>query len=166
MKLLCYVGPGDRSLLRRLDLDPPKMGQACAQPAGGSALPGVWWWRACALAAILPQFAIGARETSAAAARREFALFPRQIGAVAGRGHADRAVGTGRAQRHRPSQRELRPRATTVVNVWSAYYDSQYSGNAAHSPLVCIPGGGWRVEDGGTVAIPMAGGAKLSTPAD
>jgi EpsI family protein len=33
-----------------------------------------------------------------------------------------------------------------LVNVWSAYYQSQFSGNAAHSPLVCIPGGGWQIE--------------------
>ena len=52
-------------------------------------------------------------------------------------------------------------RGSDVVNVWSAYYDSQYSGNAAHSPLVCIPGGGWQVEDGGIVAIPTAGGGNL-----
>ena len=48
-----------------------------------------------------------------------------------------------------------------IVNVWSAYYESQYSGNAAHSPLVCIPGGGWVVQDGGVTEIQVAGGPGL-----
>ena len=34
MKLLCYVGPGDRSLLRRLDLDPPTTGGAASPNLG------------------------------------------------------------------------------------------------------------------------------------
>jgi len=54
-------------------------------------------------------------------------------------------------------------RGAEVVNVWSAYYDSQYSGNAAHSPLVCIPGGGWQVEDGGIAEIPLAGGSLTAS---
>ncbi len=29
------------------------------------------------------------------------------------------------------------------VNVWIAYYDSQRSGEATHSPRSCLPGGGW-----------------------
>lgn len=32
-----------------------------------------------------------------------------------------------------------------LVNFYSAYYDSQKKGAAAHSPRSCIPGGGWRI---------------------
>ena len=32
-----------------------------------------------------------------------------------------------------------------AVNFYIAYYDSQRSGESAHSPRSCIPGGGWRI---------------------
>lgn len=34
-----------------------------------------------------------------------------------------------------------------VVNFYSAYYASQKSGQSAHSPRSCIPGGGWEITD-------------------
>ncbi len=34
-----------------------------------------------------------------------------------------------------------------VVNFYTAYYASQRSGEAAHSPRSCIPGGGWEISD-------------------
>lgn len=33
------------------------------------------------------------------------------------------------------------------VNFYVAYYDSQTSGHAIHSPQSCIPGGGWQISD-------------------
>lgn len=33
-----------------------------------------------------------------------------------------------------------------TVNFYVAYYGSQRSGTAAHSPRSCLPGGGWRIE--------------------
>lgn len=32
-----------------------------------------------------------------------------------------------------------------ILNLYSAYYDSQKKGSSAHSPRSCIPGGGWRI---------------------
>ncbi|MDH5766066.1 MAG: VPLPA-CTERM-specific exosortase XrtD [Gammaproteobacteria bacterium] len=32
------------------------------------------------------------------------------------------------------------------VNFYSAYYETQQAGEAAHSPRTCIPGGGWRIK--------------------
>jgi EpsI family protein len=32
-----------------------------------------------------------------------------------------------------------------VVNLYVAYYGSQRTGESPHSPLVCIPGGGWSI---------------------
>lgn len=159
MKALCYVGPGDRSLLRRLDLDPPKIGRTPSASARGSALPGLLVAGLC-VAALLAQLAIGTRDNSPPA-RTEFALFPRQIGAWEG---ADMPVDASalaalNATDHLSANFV---RGDAVVNVWSAYYESQFSGGAAHSPLVCIPGGGWRVEDGGTADILLTDGRSLS----
>jgi exosortase D (VPLPA-CTERM-specific) len=33
------------------------------------------------------------------------------------------------------------------VNLYVAYYASQRKGSSPHSPIVCIPGGGWRITD-------------------
>lgn len=156
MKLLCYAGPGDRSLLRRLDLDPPRTGRGSF--AGGPVAPAVVVAGLCA-AAILAELAIGARATTLPA-RASFALFPREIAGWQG---ADMAVEpSALAALNATDHLSVNyARGDDVINVWSAYYDSQYSGNAAHSPLVCIPGGGWVVEDGGIAEIPLAGGAPL-----
>ena len=158
MKLLCYVGPGDRSLLRRLDLDPPRTGRGAASFAGGPAAPVLVVAGLCA-AAILAQLAIGARETTLPP-RSSFALFPREIGAWQG---ADMPIDSSALAALNASDHLSvnYARGDDVINVWSAYYESQYSGNAVHSPLVCIPGGGWQVQDGGVTEIPVAGGAPL-----
>ena len=36
-------------------------------------------------------------------------------------------------------------RANAAVNLYVAYYASQRSGQSAHSPRSCLPGGGWRI---------------------
>jgi len=34
-----------------------------------------------------------------------------------------------------------------TINFYSAYYQSQKTGESIHSPRACIPGGGWRIKD-------------------
>jgi exosortase D (VPLPA-CTERM-specific) len=34
-----------------------------------------------------------------------------------------------------------------AVNLYAAYYTSQRKGESPHSPIVCIPGGGWQIAD-------------------
>lgn len=43
------------------------------------------------------------------------------------------------------------------VNLYMAYYESQRSGAAAHSPKSCIPGGGWRIKSYSTLEIEGVG---------
>jgi len=158
-KALCYVGPGERSLLRRLDLDLPKAGRASPGGRSASVLPNLMITILCAVV-VLAELGIGARG-SPLPPRTEFALFPRQIGAWQGEDMQIDAQSL--AALNATDHLSLNyVKGTEVVNVWSAYYDSQYSGNAAHSPLICIPGGGWRVEDGGIAEIPIAGGTSLN----
>lgn len=40
------------------------------------------------------------------------------------------------------------------INVYAAYYRSQRSGQATHSPKTCIPGGGWEIVSHEEVAVP------------
>jgi exosortase D (VPLPA-CTERM-specific) len=51
----------------------------------------------------------------------------------------------------------------TPVNVWVAYYAAQGNRDAIHSPLICIPGGGWAIEKSDTVTLTpdQAGGAGI-----
>ena len=41
-----------------------------------------------------------------------------------------------------------------LVNFYVAWYDSQRSGQSAHSPRACLPGGGWRITELSDVAVP------------
>ncbi len=152
MKIMCYVGAGERSLVRRLDLDLPKAGRTRSLRSQWPSLPSILVAALCA-AAILVEIAIGAR-ANPVPPRSEFALFPRQIDAWRGIDMPvdQQALNALNATDHLSLNFV---RGAEVVNVWSAYYDSQYSGNAAHSPLVCIPGGGWEIENGGIVDIPI-----------
>ena len=155
MKALCYVGPGDRSLLRRLDLDPPSASAKLPWfTHSGSLAAGVAVAALC-IGLVLIEIAIGSR-AAPLPARTEFALFPRQVNGWQGEEMPvdSQSLAALNATDHLSLNYV---KGDQVVNVWSAYYESQYSGNAAHSPLVCIPGGGWRVEDGGVVAIPGTG---------
>jgi len=40
------------------------------------------------------------------------------------------------------------------VNLYVSYYESQRKGESAHSPKVCLPGGGWLIEEFGQRTIP------------
>jgi len=46
------------------------------------------------------------------------------------------------------------------INVYAAYYRSQRSGQATHSPKTCIPGGGWEITSFDEVAVPPGQGAE------
>ena len=163
MKALCYVGGHDRSLLRRLDLDLPPRDQRPVARAAGQAWPSLVAG-ALAFVALLLIVAIGTRPEHVPT-RSNFALFPREIGDWRGVEAPvdDESLRALNATDHL-SVNFVRNEGE-VVNAWIAYYSSQYSGNAAHSPLVCMPGGGWQIEkasettltfsrDGKTTVIP------------
>lgn len=44
------------------------------------------------------------------------------------------------------------------INVYVAYYRSQRSGQATHSPKTCIPGGGWEISSLDEVSVPSDSG--------
>jgi exosortase D (VPLPA-CTERM-specific) len=79
--------------------------------------------------------------------RIRFAEFPRQLGAW--QGHTDtldvdteRALGFDDYIASNYSGADRKP-----VNLYVAYYTSQRQGESPHSPVVCIPGGGWQIAD-------------------
>jgi exosortase D (VPLPA-CTERM-specific) len=50
------------------------------------------------------------------------------------------------------------------LNLYISYYSSQRNGESAHSPRVCLPGGGWKIEEFGRHQLTgvAPGGATLS----
>jgi exosortase D (VPLPA-CTERM-specific) len=50
-----------------------------------------------------------------------------------------------------------RPRDTSAVNLYIAYYDSQRKGASIHSPKACLPGGGWTMESFDQHIVPDVG---------
>jgi exosortase D (VPLPA-CTERM-specific) len=50
----------------------------------------------------------------------------------------------------------------TPVNLYVAYYASQRSGQSAHSPRSCLPGGGWSIVDFGQHELPGVGAERTA----
>jgi exosortase D (VPLPA-CTERM-specific) len=42
------------------------------------------------------------------------------------------------------------------VNLYVAYYASQSKGKSIHSPTTCLPGGGWKINQTGTIALEVS----------
>jgi exosortase D (VPLPA-CTERM-specific) len=80
-------------------------------------------------------------------ARETFASFPLGIGGWSGRREALEEVYLDQLK----LDDYLLANYTTVdappINLYVAWYDTQSSGEATHSPRACLPGGGWRIED-------------------
>lgn len=91
-------------------------------------------------------------------ARAEFSEFPLRIGRWGGHRQTLQAVYLDRlklddylladfASGGPGSDLTVRDATEAPVNLYVAYYASQRTGEAAHSPRSCLPGGGWRMLD-------------------
>jgi len=144
MKILCLVTPGSRSLLHRLDFDIPKPVVSQPAPPLRAALPSVAVAVLCVMT-ILFELVLGTR-SDAAVARIPFSLFPREVSSwkAVEAPIDEQSLRILKASDH--LSLNFMGADGSFINTWVAYYDAQYSGNAAHSPQVCIPGGGWVIE--------------------
>jgi exosortase D (VPLPA-CTERM-specific) len=108
------------------------------------------------LAAVLPARALPER-VEVQPARADFTSFPLQIGGWQGRRQALEAQYVDwlkmddylladfvRSDADRDASWAA---ARAPVNLYVAYYASQRTGQAVHSPRGCLPGGGWRILD-------------------
>lgn len=48
-----------------------------------------------------------------------------------------------------------------VVNLYISFYETQLKGQIPHSPKVCIPGGGWQIEDSRKVTLNNPNGSSF-----
>jgi len=111
------------------------------------------------LAAVLPARALPKR-VEVRPARLDFAEFPLDIGPWRGRRQRlgavyldtlklDDYVLADFVRRGETGSESEAMGPPPSVNLYVAYYASQRTGQAAHSPRSCLPGGGWRILDFG-----------------
>jgi len=142
MKLLCLVDGTSRSVIRRLDFDLPPAEKSPAIRQRKLFPLGVAVSLSIATLAVVTWTEGQATQL----ARLSFDHFPEQVDAWFGReAPVDEASLRVLKATDYLSQNYMGG-AAQPVNVWIAYYDAQVSGNSAHSPEVCIPGGGWEIE--------------------
>jgi exosortase D (VPLPA-CTERM-specific) len=80
-------------------------------------------------------------------AREDFTEFPLQVGEWHGqRGQLD-SVYIDTLKMDDYVLADYVRQGTGAVNFYVAYYASQRTGQSAHSPRGCLPGGGWRIEE-------------------
>ncbi len=87
--------------------------------------------------------------------RRDFSLFTPQIGAWVGERQRIDSEFLDQLQVDDYLLADFKPQGNQAVpqgmdgpvNLYVAYYASQRTGQAVHSPASCLPGGGWRIEE-------------------
>lgn len=146
MKLLCYAGSGFRSLLQRLDLEMPRRAIWRSDGEGKTRTPVPLLASGVVVVAAIILTILSGNRTEWVPARAAFAIFPREIGAWQATDAPVDAESLAALDADDHLSLNFLRSDGRIVNLWGAYYQSQFSGSAAHSPLVCIPGGGWEIE--------------------
>jgi exosortase D (VPLPA-CTERM-specific) len=151
MKIFCLFSRRDRGLMQRMDISMPHFRTPFAKkgriPVTVAVVLGL------CIVALGGEVAVGARETTVLA-RSEFNNFPEALGNWKSvDAPIDQESLTRLDTTDYLSRNYLAP-GQPVVNFFVSYYASQKSGTAIHSPQVCIPGGGWEIEQIGDIAYP------------
>jgi exosortase D (VPLPA-CTERM-specific) len=137
---------GTASLATASRLTPGGRGGRGSLPAFASAI--------ALMLAVYPAQALPQR-TEIRPDRRDFSLFKPQIGDWVGGGHQRiESEYLDQLQLDDYLLADFTPKGrlaavsgmNTPVNLYVAYYASQRTGQAVHSPSSCLPGGGWRIE--------------------
>jgi exosortase D (VPLPA-CTERM-specific) len=146
--VLSRIGSGPRPWREVFSIDLPRRvesGPRTPRPVPKSMIVG-----AALVATYATALALVPERSEAVPARPSFAGFPGQLGPWSGRSESlepmylqvlrlsDYYVGDFTRAGTDP--------AAPPVNLYVAWYDSQRSGQSAHSPRSCLPGGGWRID--------------------
>ncbi len=157
---------GDRRPLRQLvALEPPapaarKEGRTRWRPAPVQAWVAVGVLAVVALpAALLPE------RVEAVPQRATFEEFPMMLSGWSGQRQAMEQIYLDALKLSDYVLADYRHAGGAPVNLYISYYDSQRKGESAHSPRVCLPGGGWEIEEFGQRTLPgiTVGGRELRT---
>ena len=102
------------------------------------------------------------RSGEASTARRELKEFPAEVGAWRQRG-ADQRFDAATEAVLRASDYVSRNYASPdgrAASFYVGYYSTQRAGATYHSPLNCLPGTGWTLNEPGSVRVSPAGGGE------
>ena len=145
MWLLMRLSRDRRSLNQVFGIDPPQPpGEGATwaprrMPAAGIAV------AVLTLAALYPALSIPHR-IEVSPARESFTTLPLELDDWTGRASNMEAIYLDALKLSDYSLVNYANDSGSVVNFYSAYYDSQKKGQSAHSPKSCLPGGGWVIE--------------------
>jgi exosortase D (VPLPA-CTERM-specific) len=159
MKFFCLIDGRGRSLLRRLDLDPPSWRFGAVKPQRGPlAVITVLGIATLAAGPWIQHRLDEVARTAAEQPRASFAVFPRSISGWSG---FDAPIDRQSLQVLKPTDYlslNFQRGTSEVVNTWIAYYAT---GSGLHSPLLCIPGGGWEIEQLSEIDLPATSGVAM-----
>jgi exosortase D (VPLPA-CTERM-specific) len=165
MKVICLIDGGGAGLLQRLEVRLPKIG-ALRVSGGKSTKPSPAILTLLALCALsLGAEAMLGSHGEVAPQRTAFAQFPAKLASM---DSVDVPLGEETVEKldatdHINRNYSLMDGASGVtINLFIAYYASQHSGSAVHSPQFCIPGGGWDIEQIQDIDNPAAGMNSLA----
>jgi EpsI family protein len=96
-----------------------------------------------------------------APARTEFIDFPGTLGGLTGTRDTLERVYLDALQLDDYLLMNFRDAGDSPINLYVAYYRSQRSGMSVHSPRLCLPGGGWKVDRFESYSIGMPNGTNL-----
>lgn len=94
--------------------------------------------------------------------REAFSSFPTTIGDWQGQRTALQSIYLQALKLTDYLMVDFRNSSNDVVNVYSAYYQSQREGATIHSPRSCIPGDGWRIDTIQQTSFTRKGGDSLT----
>ncbi len=163
-EMLVLARLSGRGLLRSLSMDTPPVGEmlrSLARPM----TPTAGWAALGAIVAFTGLVAMLDNRSEIIPKRAALATFPLVVGEWRGSEEAvDRIVLGGLKATDTLMAVYGRDTDPMPVGLWVAYYDSQRSGQAVHSPAACLPGGGWLMESLAVLEIPNARADGSSLP--
>lgn len=159
MKAIALLDGRGRSLVRRLDLELPKLSMPGLAPAVPQLLAIGALLLITVLGGIWVQHRIDVAEQAGPTSRATFSSFPRKFDQWVG---FEAPVDARSIEVLKPTDYlsvSYHNSTAESLDLWIAYYSS---GAGYHSPLICIPGGGWEIERLDKAEIPLNAGAGKS----
>jgi exosortase D (VPLPA-CTERM-specific) len=109
------------------------------------AIPATFIAASAALVVYMAAFALLPQRAEAHQQRGSFVEFPTHIASWVGRRDSLEPIILGTLKLDDYVLADYMRPGSLPVNLYAAWYDSQRSGQSAHSPRTCIPGGGWQI---------------------
>jgi len=162
MWVLAKIGPDRMPLREAFGLDFPADSPDDAEIRHRTLPAGIMVSGVAILAAFVGATLLGQRE-NIIPQRQQFAQFPMQIEDWTGTQNTIEQIYLNALDLTDYVEADFVNGSDERVNLYVAYYEAQEKGAGIHSPRICIPGGGWLIDDltRSALADVMVGGAPL-----